>query len=130
MNIRQSLLISGAIAALSAGCATAPVNTAIGGNEKFAPADAAAAAALDCTDLRERTLGDGRLEVVAVIQNRTAQRVEAQVRCIFRDDLGIPTGGETHWQTIVLEGNSAEAVRFAALTPAVTRYTINVRLAR
>jgi hypothetical protein len=144
MNIRRQILISSAAAAILAGCASAPpaaapqteaapraaAAPAAPGDEKFAPADAAAAAALECESLQERTLGDGRLEVVAVVRNRTAQRVGAQVRCVFRDGQGIPDGDETPWQTLVLEGNSAEAVRFAARTPAAARYAIGARLAR
>ncbi|MGD1031276.1 MAG: DUF1425 domain-containing protein [Opitutaceae bacterium] len=138
MNIRRPLLISSAAAAILAGCATAPAPVAppaaaapaAAGDERFAPADAAAAAALECESLRERTLGDGRLEVVALIRNRTAQRVEAQVRCAFRDSQGIPNGDETPWQTLVLDGSAAEAVLFAAPGPAAARYTISARLAR
>jgi hypothetical protein len=138
MNIRRQILISSAAAAIVAGCATAPAPVAppgaaapaAAGDERFAPADAAAAAALECESLHERTLGDGRLEVVALIRNRTAQRVEAQVRCAFRDSQGSPSGDETPWQTLVLDGSSTEAVRFAAPGPAAARYTISARLAR
>jgi hypothetical protein len=138
VKIRRQLLISSAAAAILAGCTTAPTPVAppataapaAAPDEKFAPADAAAAAALECAILQERTLGDGRLEVVAVVRNRTAQRVEAQVRCAFRDSQGITDGDETPWQTLVLDGNSAEAVRFAALSPSAARYAISARLAR
>lgn len=65
-----------------------------------------------------------------MIKNRTAQRLEAQVRCVFQDARGLPTGDETPWQTLILDGNSAEAARFAALSPEAARYAIGVRLAR
>jgi hypothetical protein len=138
MNLRHALLLSSASAAILAGCATTPPQAApaaatrftIGDTDKVAPVDAAAAAALDCTGLQERALGDGRLEVVAVIRNRTAQRVEARVRCVFKDSQGLPIGDETPWQTLVLEGNSAEAVRFAARTSAAARYAVAVKLER
>ena len=100
------------------------------GTAKFAPVDAAVSAALECEGLDERVLGDGRLEIVAVIRTRSAQRVEAQARCVFKDGQGLPTGDETPWQALVLEGNSSEALRFAAPAAADSRYAVSVRLGR
>jgi hypothetical protein len=138
MKAGHVLLLSSACAAGLAGCATppppaasqAPAAYAVPSTAKFAPVDAAAAAALECKSLDERVLGDGRLEIVAVIRNRTAQRIEAQARCVFKDGQGLPTGDETPWQALVLEGNSGAAVRFAAPAPADVRYAVSVRLGR
>jgi hypothetical protein len=138
MSTRHALFISIACATGVAGCATppppaaapAPAPYTVASTAKFAPVDAAAAAALDCESLNERLLGDGRLEVVAVIRNRTARRVEAQARCVFKDGQGLPTGDETPWQALVLEGNASEALRFAAPAAADSRYALSVRLGR
>jgi hypothetical protein len=138
MKNRHALLLATACAAGLAGCATppppaaaqAPAKYTVASTDKFAPVDAAAAAALECESLNERVLGDGRLEIVAVIRNRTAQRVEAQARCVFKDGQGLPTGDETPWQALVLEGKSSEALRFAAPAAADSRYAVGVRLRR
>jgi hypothetical protein len=137
MKTGRTLLISIACGAGLAGCATPPPPAAaqaqapysVPSTAKFAPVDAAAAASLECESLQERVLGDGRLEIVAVIRNRTALRVGAQARCVFRDGQGIPTGDETPWQSLVLEGNSSEALRFVAPAAADSRYAVGVRLA-
>ena len=92
--------------------------------------DQAAQGSVSCTGLQERILPDGRLEVVANVKNRSAQRLRIQINCVFKDDQGFATGDETPFQNVVLAENSTEAVRFTAMNTAAKKYTIRVRQAR
>jgi hypothetical protein len=78
MTHRLASLLSGAIClALLAGCSVAPevsstqdsTKFTVENTDHFATLDRAAEAAVSCTGLQERTLGDGRLEVVANVKN-------------------------------------------------------------
>ena len=82
------------------------------------------------TRLQERTLADGRLEVVANVKNRESRRIEVQINCVFKDEQSFATGDETPFQTLILAENSTEAVRFTAMNTAAKKYTIRVRQAR
>ena len=75
-------------------------------------------------------LEDGRLEVVANVKNREARRIQVQINCVFKNDLGVSTGDETPFQTLILAENSTEAVRFTAMNALAKKYTIRVRQAR
>src|ERR1041385_1137930 len=109
--------------ALFGGCATepgpfAPQDTTkytLENTEKFVLLDRPAQNSVTCTGLQERTLADGRLEVVANVKNREPRRIQVQVNCVFKDDLGFSTGDETSFQTLILAENSTEAVRFTAM---------------
>ena len=78
----------------------------------------------------ERTLADGRLEVVANVKNREARRLQVQINAVFKDEKGFSTGDETPFQTLILAENSTEAVRFTAMNTLAKKYTIRVRQAR
>jgi uncharacterized protein YcfL len=138
MNSR--LACGGLIAAalLLAGCATAPVTQApldsakytVENTEKFVVLDSATDAAVSCTGLQERTLADGRLDVVADVKNREDSQVQVQIQCVFKSDQGFSVGDETPWQSVTLAQFSTETVHFTAFNPDATRYTIRVRQAR
>ena len=98
--------------------------------EKFVLLDQPAQYSVTCTGLQERTLADGRLEVVANVKNRESRRIEVQINCVFKDDQNFSTGDETPFQTLILAENSTEAVRFTAMNTAAKKYTIRVRQAR
>ncbi len=98
--------------------------------ERFVALDPAAGAVVSCTGLQERTLADGRLEVVANVKNRGGQPVEVRIQCVFIDDEGAPVGIEGPWRTLALGGDATEVVRFTAPSSAAKRYTIRVRNAR
>jgi hypothetical protein len=98
--------------------------------DKFVPLDAASQTWVSCTGLQERTMADGRLEVVADVKNRIQAFVVVQVQCIFQDDAGNSTGELTPWRIVNLPIDSTEAVRFVAPTPAMRHYTIRVRAIR
>ncbi len=136
------LLLSVALAALAlgAGCVQsappgpfAPVDTTkftLENTDKFVLLDQPAQYSVTCTGLQERTLTDGRLEVVANVKNREARRIQVQIDCVFKDDNGFSTGDETPFQTLILAENSTEAVSFAAMNNLAKKYTIRVRQAR
>ena len=98
--------------------------------DKFVLLDQPAQYSVTCTGLQERTLGDGRLEVVANVKNRESRRIQVQVNCVFKDEQGFSTGDETPFQTLILAENSTEAVHFAAMNTLAKKYTIRVRQAR
>lgn len=124
--------------ALLAGCATEPgpytpqdtTKYTVENTEKFVLLDKPTQYSVTCTGLQERTLPDGRMEVVANVKNRENRRLQVQINCVFKDEQGFTTGDETPFQTLVLAENSTEAVRFTAMNPQAKRYTIRVRQAR
>src|SRR3954451_9133637 len=85
------------------GCATepgpfAPQDTTkytLENTDKFVLLDKPAQNSVTCTGLQERFLADGRLEVVANVKNRENRRIQVQVNCVFKDELGFSTGDET-----------------------------------
>ncbi len=135
---RALLLASAVILGLAAGCTTEPAayppsdttKYTLEDTEKFVSVDFPPQHTVTCTGLQERTLADGRLEVIANIKNRENHRVEVQASCLFRDAQGFTIGDETPWQTVSLAENATEAVRFTANNTAAKRYTVQVRRAR
>ncbi len=81
-------------------------------------------------NITERTLDDGRLEVIAQIRNRENRRIEVQVNCVFKDQNGVGTGDETPFRTLILTENATEQVRFESLNNLAKKFTIRVRQAR
>ena len=99
-------------------------------SERFVLLDPGVQHTITCSGNNERTLEDGRLEVVAQIRNRENRRIEIQANCVFKDALGVTTGDETPFQTVILTENSTEQVKFTAANTLGKRYTIRVRQAR
>ena len=140
MNSKPFFLVASLAAlALSAGCVAippgpfAPLETTkftLENTDKFVLLDQPAQYSVTCTGLQERTLGDGRLEVVANVKNRESRRLQVQIDCVFKDDQGFSTNDETPFQTIILAENSTEAVHFTAMNTLAKKYTIRVRQAR
>jgi hypothetical protein len=140
MNSKPFFLsVATAALLLAAGCATpppgpfAPLDTTkftLENTDKFVLLDQPAQYSVTCTGLQERVLEDGRLEVVANVKNREARRIQVQINCVFKNDLGVSTGDETPFQTLILAENSTEAVRFTAMNALAKKYTIRVRQAR
>lgn len=98
--------------------------------ERFVLLDPGAQYSVTCPMINERTLADGRLEVVAQIRNRENRRIEIQANCVFKDANGFTAGDETPFQTMILTENATEQVRFASANNLARRYTIRVRQAR
>jgi uncharacterized protein YcfL len=117
------------------GCAAAPEVSApqdstkftVENTDRFTALDPAAEAAVMCTGLQERMLGDGRLEVVANVKNRQNMPVKVQVQCLFLDDQGVATEAGAPWQVLEIAGDSTEVVRFTASNAAAKRYAIRAR---
>jgi uncharacterized protein YcfL len=137
----KSLFLATSLAALaiSAGCVVAPpgpfapletTKFTLENTDKFVLLDQPAQYSVTCTGLQERTLGDGRLEVVANVKNRESRRLQVQIDCVFKDDQGFSTNDETPFQTLILAENSTEAVHFTAMNTLAKKYTIRVRQAR
>ena len=85
---------------------------------------------MSCTNLQERRLPDGRLEVVASLRNREDRGLKVQINCVFKDEQGFTTGDETPFRTLTIAGEATEAVRFTSANPAASKYTLRVRMAR
>ena len=133
-----TLAATALLLALFAGCTTAPgpftpqdtTKYTVENTEKFVLLDQPTQVSVTCTGLQERTLPDGRIEVVANVKNRETRRIQVQVNCVFKDEQGFTTGDETPFQTLILAENSTEAVRFTAMNALTKKYTIRVRQAR
>jgi hypothetical protein len=133
-----ALLASGCGLAALAGCAGAPQSQApqdttkftVGNTERFTALDAATQADISCTGLQERTLGDGRLEIVASIRNSGAQPARLHIQCLFLDARGLPIGDAGQWQGLSIGAGSTEVERFTAPVEGEGRYAIRVRSAR
>lgn len=77
----------------------------------------------------QRTLEDGRLEVVVGLRNRENRRLEVQANCVFKDAAGVATD-ETPFQTVILTENATEQVKFVSMNALAKRFTVRVRQAR
>jgi hypothetical protein len=138
MTPRQSVLLLAALCGLGplAGCATGSLEAedttkfTVENTDQFSAMDPDTEAAVKCTGLQERLLGDGRLEVVANVKNRGDQPVTVQIRCVFLNDQVILVGPVGHWQTLALAGDATEVVHFTASDATAKRYAIQVRRAR
>lgn len=140
MNTTHRLSVLTAVAGLIllGGCATEPgpftpqdtTKYTVENTEKFVLLDKPTQYSITCTGLQERTLPDGRLEVVANVKNRENRRLQVQIGCVFKDEQGFSTGDESPYQTLILAENSTEAVHFTAMNTLAKRYTIRARQAR
>jgi hypothetical protein len=83
-----------------------------------------------CSGLQERTLPDGRLEVIAHLRNRENRRIEVQADCVFKDQNGFSTSDETPFVMVILTENATEDVKFVSMNNLARKYTIRVRQAR
>lgn len=79
--------------------------------------------------IQESRLTDGRLQVVANLRNREARRIQIQVNCVFKDAQGFVVE-DTPFQTVFLDENAQEGIRFVSANDKAMRYTIRVREAR
>jgi uncharacterized protein YcfL len=134
MTLRPLTLAALCLAALP-GCSVAPEQSApqdstkftVENTDQFAALDPAAEAAVTCTGLQERTLGDGRLEVVANVKNRGSEPAKVRVQCQFLDDEGAPTEQDPQWQALSIAGDSTAVVRFTSSNASAKRYAIRAR---
>ncbi len=80
--------------------------------------------------IAERTLPDGRIEIIVQLRNRENRRLEVQADCVFKDAAGIIIGDETPFQTVILTENATEQVKFTSANNLAKKYTVRVRQAR
>ncbi len=135
---RRLLCLLALTAAFLAGCRSTPGTSepldttkyTIESTDKFVPLDEGIQAAITCTGLQERILPDGRLEVVANVKNRSAQRLRVQINCVFKDEQGGSIGDQTPFRSLTLTENTTEAVTFDSSNNLARRYTIQVQAKR
>ena len=121
--------------ALVAGCASIPApqdstKFTVENTVRFVALDASTEAVISCTGLQERTLADGRLEVVANLKNSDTKPDRVNVQCVFLDEQGLPVGGEAPWEQFAISADSTEVVRFTAPGLSARKYSIRVRSGR
>ncbi|MGZ5567077.1 MAG: YcfL family protein, partial [Limisphaerales bacterium] len=116
----------GVISLLAVGCAHKPCNE----NGQVVFLDARVENSIEIAGVEQSTTPDGRLHVIANLRNRTNDRLEMQVNCVFKDEHGFSTGDETPWQTLIMTENAQESVSFVAMNAQGKRATIRVRQPR
>jgi hypothetical protein len=139
MNRKPVALLAALLALASwEGCASRPdepspqdtTKFTVENTERFVAMDAATEAAVGCTGLQERTLGDGRIEVVANLRNASDKPVRVQVECVFLDADGLAVPGDAPRQVVSIGGGTTEVVRFTASSLRTARYSIRARIRR
>ena len=105
-----SVLAAGGAILLVGGCSTHDkgpylpegVKTpAYEGREPVVLLDPGVQYSVTCVSLQEKTLPDGRLEVIAHLRNRENRRIEVQANCVFKDQNGFSTDDESpFWQLV------------------------------
>jgi hypothetical protein len=137
--MKNSILILGATALIAAGCSstydkgpylpqkskTPPYED----TERLILLDPGVQYSVTMATYAQRTLEDGRLEVVVGLRNRENRRLEVQVDCLFKDEAGVVTD-EAPFQAVILTENATEQVKFVSLNAQAKKYTIRVRQAR
>jgi uncharacterized protein YcfL len=99
-------------------------------HERVVLLDRAVQRSVTLEGIKEVTLADSRLKVVANLRNQEGRRIEVQANCIFKDEDGFSTGDETPFQTVILAENAQEAISFTSMNEKAKKYTIRVRQAR
>jgi hypothetical protein len=134
-----SLLAASGAVLLAAGCSTHDkgpylpegVKTpAYEGREPVVLLDPGVQYSVTCVSLQEKTLPDGRLEVIAHLRNRENRRIEVQANCVFKDQNGFSTDDESPFAMVILTENATEDARFVSMNNLAKKYTIRVRQAR
>jgi hypothetical protein len=108
-----------------------PLNTTVNdleNHEMVVLLDPRVQTSVTCDGIYQKTLPDGRLDVTANIRNREGRRIQVQINCVFKDDLGAPTEGEeSPFRNLILTENAQEPVHFVSLNDKARRYTIRIR---
>ena len=120
-----------------AGCSAAPAPQSGAGASVLAAGAGGRVVALGagtmpkvtCPGLLERTLGDGRMEVVATLEAAAPGPFRLRVGCVFLDAGGRQVGAAEERSVTVVAGTS-ESVRFDAASPDARSYLIRAALAR
>lgn len=130
-------VLAGALGLL-VGCASAPKPPSVQESIKYtvddtgrvAFADPLSRDSIEVTGLQERFLADGRLDMVAVVKNKSSQATKVEVQCVFRDIDGFVAAQATDWKPLSLGAQASETVHFTASTTVSRRYTLRFRQAK
>ena len=138
--MKNSILILGATALIAGGCSSTydkgpylpqqSKTPAYENTERLILLDPGVQHSVTMATHLERTLEDGRLEVVVGLRNRENRRIEVQADCVFKDGAGVATGDEAPFQAVILTENATEQVRFTSANALAKKYTVRVRQAR
>jgi len=108
-----------------------PINTTVNdaeNHEMIVLLDGRVQTSVTCSGIYQKTLPDGRLDVTANIRNREGRRIQVQINCVFKDDMGAPTEGEeSPFRNLILTENAQEPVHFVSMNDKARRYTIRIR---
>jgi hypothetical protein len=137
--MKHSILILGATALIAAGCSSTydsgpylpqkSKTPAYEDTERLILLDPGVQYSVTLATYLQRTLEDGRLEVVVGLRNRENRRLEVQADCVFKDEAGVVTD-EAPFQAVILTENATEQVKFVSLNALAKKYTVRVRQAR
>jgi hypothetical protein len=137
--MKHSILILGATALIAAGCSSTydsgpylpqkSKTPAYEDTERLILLDPGVQYSVTVATYLQRTLEDGRLEVVVGLRNRENRRLEVQADCVFKDEAGAVTD-EAPFQAVILTENATEQVKFVSLNALAKKYTVRVRQAR
>jgi hypothetical protein len=137
--MKHSILILGATALIAAGCSSTydsgpylpqkSKTPAYEDTERLILLDPGVQYSVTVATYLQRTLEDGRLEVVVGLRNRENRRLEVQADCVFKDEAGVVTD-EAPFQAVILTENATEQVKFVSLNALAKKYTVRVRQAR
>jgi hypothetical protein len=83
---------------------------------------------ISCTGLIQRTLPNGKLEVICNVKSREAVSLEVQVQCVFLEEIGTGIAEETTWRAFTLPELATETVRFTSTRPGLRFCTLRARL--
>jgi len=108
-----------------------PLNTTVNDVENHEPVvllDRRVQTSVTCSGIYQKTLPDGRMDIVANIRNREERRIQVQISCLFKDEMGAPTEGEeAPFRDLILTENAQEAVHFVSMNDKARRFTIRIR---
>jgi hypothetical protein len=108
-----------------------PINTTVNdleNHEMIVLLDRRVQTSVTCDGIYQKTLPDGRTDVVANIRNREGRRIQVQINCVFKDEMGAPTeGDDAPFRNLILTENAQEPVHFVSMNDKARRYTIRIR---
>ncbi len=135
-----SIVAAGGALLLATGCSSthdkgpylpqASKTPAYEGKEPVVLMDPGVQYSVTCSGVDEKTLEDGRLQVMVHLRNRENRRIEVQANCVFKDQNGYSTGDETPFVMVILTENGTEDLKFASMNNLARKFTVRVRQAR
>jgi hypothetical protein len=135
--MRTIICVSALAALLLAGCATPPAAAPAAAIPfRLEPADAgafraldpASAAALRCLATEAHVRADGRLELLANLENATDKPAAVRVQAVFAAGDGSGAAASA-WQSVTLAPHATETLRFDAPDAGGRIWTVRARLA-